>query len=109
MADLAVQKGTTAGTSLTFNAPAAGGDKFINANEKTFVIAKNTDVADRTITFGAVGKCDFGFDHDEPVIVPAGGEIQIGPFVQRRFNDQLQKVSMTYDDITGLTLAVVTL
>lgn len=110
MAILAVQQSSVSGSNLTFGAADVAGDSFLNVNEKTFIIVKNTNVAIRTVTINAIGKCDFGFDHDVAIVVPATtGEVKIGPFMQRRFNDSTQKVNITYDAVTGLTIAAVSM
>lgn len=110
MAVLTVQQSSVSGSNLTFGAADVLGDSFLNVNEKTFIIVKNTNIAVRNVTINAIGKCDFGFDHDVVVVIPAAtGEVKIGPFMQRRFNDGTQKVNITYDAVTDLTIAAVSM
>lgn len=78
MATLSVQKATLTGLDPTFVAA--------SVNSQT--------------------PCNYGFDHDAVVAVPAGGERVIGPFPKARFNDASDKVLISYSGVTSVTVAV---
>lgn len=103
MAALAVQsmRSLSAGLDPTLQAADVAGDTFVN-DGRTFVHAENSDVAARTITIPSNAPCDQGFDHDAVVTIPAGGARIFGPFDINRFG---QTVAMSYDAVTGLTVA----
>jgi len=105
MAALTVNSVIRAGlTTPTLATPAGGGDTFVN-DGNTFVWAKNTNGATRTITFGAVINCNQGFDHDLAVILPAStGDVMIGPFPKSQYGTP---VAMSYTAVTGVTLTVI--
>ena len=109
MATLTVQKsGVTAGLAPTFSACAAGGDQFANPTGKVIAYLKNTNAATRTPTFDAPTKCNRDFTHDATGAVPATtGELIFGPFQIGFFNDANGNVQITYDAVTGLTIALV--
>jgi hypothetical protein len=105
MTAIPVQAATSGGLSLTFTAAAAGGDTVAN-NGRTYVRFKNGHVSNLTITAVAVYGCSHGFLHSAVVVVPAGGERDMGPFSVSQFGDP---VSFTYSGVTLLTVAAVAL
>jgi hypothetical protein len=105
MATLTVQTVTNSGVEPTYNAVAALGDEFVN-DGKTEIHAKNDSVGDIVVTAAAVNACSLGTLHDIAVTVPAGEERRIGPFNRTIYNDANGKVQLTYDDVTSLTIAV---
>lgn len=110
MAELTVQA-ITQGTSLTpsFAAAGASGDTFAN-NGKVFIYAKNVDAgASRTITIDSLVNCNQGSDHNATITIPLSSEEMAGPYSRERFNDTTGKVSMTYDDESDLTIAIISL
>lgn len=107
MADLTVQKVTTDGANPTMTAASAGGDTFTNDGH-TFLIVNNSGASPITVTVPAKTACNHGVKHDAVVSVPAGEERMLGFFEVTRFNDpQTGKVSVTYSDVTSVTVAAV--
>ncbi len=109
MAELTVQNVTLAGVSPTYVACDSNGDVFKNPAGRTFLSFKNTDTADKTVTILSLKECNQGYIHNVVITVPAGGEVLVGAFSPTRFNDTTQKVSITYSDVTGLTVAALKL
>lgn len=103
LADITVQKVSLLGLSPNFVSADVAGDYFIN-DGKTTLHFINDDTVDKTVTVESVEKCNFGFDHDLMLTVPASSELKAGPFPTARFNLD-SKVSMTYSDVTSLTVA----
>lgn len=101
MAQLTVQKTNLTGLDPTFVAAAAGGDTFENDGQTLFH-AKNGSAAAITVTVDSIRPCNYGFDHNAVVSVPAGGERIIGPFDRNRFGTT---VTVTYSAVTSLTVA----
>lgn len=106
MALLNVQRTGLAGLAPTFSGASVGGDSFLNSG-RTYLHVKNGGTAAITVTVNSQKPCNYGFDHDAVVSVPAGGEQIIGPFQQDRFNDQNGQVQITYSAVTSVTVAVV--
>lgn len=106
MADLVPQKLTRAGTALAFVAAAAGGDRFPR-DPRGYLHVKNGGGAPINVTLNSVKNCDQGFDHDEVVAVPAGGERLIGGFADDRFADAQGYVNVTYSAVVTVTVAAV--
>jgi hypothetical protein len=109
MAALTVQTASL-GTSLTptFAAAAAGGDTFAN-NGRTFLYVKNGSGAPITVTVNSLVSCNFGVDHDITITVPAGSEEMSGKFPVNRFNSSAGSASITYSDVTSLTIAAISI
>ena len=104
---------STTTLSLAVNDPglqaaSATGDKFAHAAGILFV-ARNTDVAARTLTFKSTVTAMPGYAPVDLVVsVPAGGVPRMVPFTRARgFIDGNGHISVTYDAITGLTVAAV--
>jgi hypothetical protein len=106
MADLNIQKTTLIGLNVTYSAADVAGDRMINDGNTVFKI-KNADAAAKTVTINSAATCNYGFDHDLVISVPAGEEREIGPFPRNRFNDDTGKVNVTYDGVTSVTVAAV--
>lgn len=106
MADLTIQETGITGLSPTYSTASASGDTFSN-DGKTLLHVKNDGAASITVTAAGIGKCSQGFIHDLDVTVAAGGEEIIGPFDWKRFNNDQQKVSLSYSDATAVTVAAV--
>lgn len=104
--DLTIQKSTTNGLETTFAPASVAGDSFTN-DGKTILRVKNGDVADKTITIDSPIACNHGFTHDVAVVVTAGEERDIGPFLRNRFNDENGKVNVTYSAVTSVTIAAI--
>ena len=82
----------------------AKGDEFSNTSGRTIFHAKNAGGTTRTVTVVCQRPCSYGFTHDAVVEVPAGEERLIGPFATYRFNDSGNKVQVTYDAVTDMTV-----
>jgi hypothetical protein len=106
MALLNVQRTGLTGLATTFTAASAGGDSFVNSG-RAYLHVKNGDTTDKTITVNSQTPCNYGFDHDAVVTVPAAGERIIGPFPKNRFDDANGQVQITYSAVTSVTVAVV--
>ena len=105
MALLTVQSISGEGVSPTFRAATASGDTFPN-DGRTMLHIKNGGTAAVTVTFDSVEKCNFGFDHDLTVSIPASGERIVGPFDPARFNNKVNGlVSVTYSGVTTVTVS----
>lgn len=116
MAVFTVQKPvlSTSGTALAFSSATSAGDSFPNTGIE-FVHVVNAGSAPRTITFDSPGTCSFGVannsGHDVAMVVPGttgapNNRVVVGPFPRGRFNDTNNRVQITYDDPSGVTLAV---
>jgi hypothetical protein len=109
MAVLNVQKSQSdAGLVTTYGAAAAGGDSFANDGHTVFIV-KNGGGSACVVTVNAPTKCNHGFEHDVVVSVAAGATAQIGPFSPQRFNNLTGLVDVTYNQVTTVTVAAVTL
>lgn len=106
MAELTVQSVDLSGLTPTFSACDSAGDTFKNKIGRAVLYFKNGDTADKTVTVTSLKECSQGYIHNVVVTVPTGGELVVGPFNVVRFNDTSQEVSITYDDVTSLTVAV---
>jgi hypothetical protein len=115
MAILSVQKPalSASGVTLSFASATSAGDSFPNTGIE-FVHIVNTG-AQRTVTFDSPATCSFGLaagsQHDQVVTVPPAASAPdnrkiVGPFPAGRFNDGNGRVQITYDDASGITLAV---
>lgn len=108
MADLTVQKTNKGGLTPVFTSADSLGDSFSNSGDAVLYV-KNGDTTDKTVTIDSQRPCDQGFDHDLTVTVSAGSEEMIGPFNSYRFNDDSNKVNVSYDAVTSVTVAVIKL
>jgi hypothetical protein len=102
MAELTVQTSAVAGTALTANSAAAGGDTFAN-DGKTLFKAINGDISSTNITFvttQTVGSAALAVA-DNVVAVAASADKICGPFPVETFGTT---VSVTYSSVTSLTV-----
>lgn len=102
MALISAQSVSHDGLDPTFEA-AANDDSFKNTGSEYFHV-KNGSAASITVTIDSVKLCNYGFDHNLSVDVPASGEKLIGPFSVARFGSTIEP---TYSDVTSVTVAVV--
>ena len=115
MADLTIQDVVEGGLAASYAAAAAGGDAVLNLQGDVFLHVKNGDVSSHTVTVTAQDTSEDvpGFGNmtkaNLAVAVPASGERFIGPFPRQAFNDANGKVQITYDDVTSVTIAALTL
>lgn len=115
MADLTIQKIVEAGLNPTLGAASGGGDAILNLAGDVFLYVKNADATAKQITvtaqktskdvesYGSMTKAN------AVVSVPAGEIRLIGPFPRAAFNDAANKVQITYDAVTSLTVAAIQL
>jgi hypothetical protein len=106
MALLAVEKpGDFVAHTPTYQTPTATGDTI--PNRRVWVLARNTDVVARIITVKSHAAVRPGIMRDDlEHTVPAGGSILIRGFGAQEINSPTNEAELTYDAITGLTLAV---
>jgi hypothetical protein len=93
-----------AGAAPVFTAVSAA-DVLVN-NGNSYYHVKNGGASPDTVTVDSVAPCNYGFDHDYSVSVPAGQERLLGPFPISRFGNN---VNVTHSFITTVTAALVTL
>ena len=105
MAILTTQRIPDVGVVPSLAAANAGGDSFANTGgggEYVHIKATSNTVV---VTFVAQGQCSQGFSHNRQVTVTAGTERKIGGFSDvKRWNDANNRVNMTYDVVTGVTI-----
>ena len=94
------------GLSPAFVAAAAGGDRIPFVDQSSYLHVKNGGASAITVTINSQKLCDQGFDHDETVSVPAGGERMIGPFSDR-FRTSDGYVAFNYSAVTSVTVAAI--
>lgn len=109
MAEISVQTIGLDGVTPTYVSCDSGGDTFKNSYGRTFLHFKNGDTADKTVTIASLKECNQGFIHNVVITVPAGGDAMVGAFAPIRFNDASQMVSISYSDVTSLTVAALEL
>lgn len=80
------------------------GDEFVN-NGQTELFVSNVGVASIDVTVNAVRECSHGFIDDEVVTCDPGELTPLGPFDASRFNSSLGRVSISYSDTSGITVA----
>lgn|SRR5574337_380684 len=102
MAALTVQDVTPAGIALTEVAAAAGGDTYANTGLEMLYV-NNAGASPCNITVAAPKLCNQGFNHPLIVTVAAGAKHYCGPFEPSRYGNT---VSLTYDQVTSVTVAV---
>ena len=116
MAVLVVQKPelSPTATTLAFASGTAAGDSFPNTGIE-YVHVVNTGSTQKIITFDSPGTCSFALAanaaHDLAGLVPPVASAPsnrkvFGPFPRTRFNDGNERVVITIDDASGITLAV---
>lgn len=110
MATLSVVKPSRLGTSahIPVNA-SANGDQFPNTGKEFLLVETSSNAA--VVTFDSPQTCSFGISnsaaHDLAVNCSANSSRMIGPFDPIRFNDGNGMVQVTYDVVTGVTVAVI--
>jgi hypothetical protein len=109
MATLATQQIAQTGLAPTYAAAAGGGDKF-TPGDNVFLHVKNTNGATRTVTVDSKVLSNFGTDVNLAVVIPATtGDMMIGPLTAQRFMGSDGFGDISYDAVTGVTIAVVRL
>ena len=103
MAALTIQTSSLTGLNPSYVAAAGGGDTFVN-DGATVLHVKNGGGSSINVTADQTVACNYGFDHDNVVSVPNGGERIIGPFSPNRFG---ATVSISYSGVTTVTVAAI--
>lgn len=105
MAELSTQVLGVDGVSVTFSSADAGGDTFRNSGRNILVV-KNEDASPKQVTVVAQKECNQGHLHDIVADVGAGEEYYFENLEKVRFNNDNEKVEVSYDDVTSLKVAV---
>ncbi len=106
MAILAAKTSTRAGINTDLVAANGGGDSFVNTGVEMILI-KNGDSGAHTVTIVTDATVD-GLDVvDRAVAIPAGETWLIGPFPADVYNDDNNRVQLTYSAVTAVTIAIV--
>lgn len=108
MATLAAQNPAITGTTVTWSAASAGGDNFPGTT-RGFLLVKNDDAASHTVTVVIPGSTYGQAQPDVPVTVAAGAVKAIGPFDAVMRDTATNRVSVTYDAVTSVSVAYVEL
>jgi hypothetical protein len=107
VATLSVQKTTTSGgLTATFSNCASGGDVFANSGRE-FAVFKNTSGGPHVVTIVATNPCSQNFLHNVAYTIAAGAETECGPWSTSYYNSTSGQLSMTYDAVTSLTVAII--
>lgn len=107
MATLTSQTISRTGLIAAFVAASGGGDEFINTGTE-FIRLKNDSAGTIVATIATPNSVDTDLAiADRTVSLAAGVERDIGPWPVSTYNDSNQKVQLTYDGVTSLTIAVI--
>lgn len=101
----------TTSKAVALAAAASGGDKFLNTNGRAYLVVKNGHIsAARTITVHAEKVCNFGYEHDMVLTVPAG-ETWHTPLISKTlYGDTTSYTNISYSDSAAdITIACVQL
>lgn len=93
-----------AGAAPVFAAVSASDTLQNNGN--SYYHVKNGGGSPDVVTVDSIAPCNYGFDHDYSVSIPAGQERLLGPFPVSRFG---AVVGVTHSFITSVTAALVSL
>lgn len=104
MATLTPQQITLAGTVVTYAAAAVGGDKALPGTTAVLRV-KNASVSSITVTLDSVQPSSYGDDVNPAITVAAGAEKSILLSPASRFAGPDGLVSVTYSDVTTVTVA----
>lgn len=109
MADVAVtvEEIVRTGIDLTDTGSLSTSDTYLVPNDgKTFLHIKKSGATDCTVTIATPGTVDGLAVTDLTVTVPATtGDKMIGPFPRDIYNNASGQISVTFSNITGLTIA----
>lgn len=111
MAELDPQSIDRSGLSATYDSADGSGDTFDNSGKPKLIHVKNGDTSDHTVTVtsyyddppAGTGK------EDVSVTIGNGDDEFIGPFPKRGYNNTSGQVEISYDAVTSVTIAVLTL
>lgn len=109
MAVLPLRTISLTGADPQLQAAAAGGDTFTNTD--AYLLVRNTDTVSHTVTVASTAAASPGVGPvNVAVAVPASATRMIGPFGaenSRSLANASGTVSLTYDAVTGVTVALV--
>lgn len=110
MAELSLQEVTRDGLNVSFVAASSGGDS-LDIDGIVWLRVKNGDASAHTVTVAStVGSPPPGTTvNDVSQSIPAGEERDIGPFPKSGFGDSQRKASITYDAVTSMQIAALTI
>lgn len=107
MALLTRQVAKITGTTITYQAAAAGGDTF-QPGDRTELRVRNGGGSSVTVTVVVPGNTRYGVaEPDVPVVVAAGAEVAIGPFPDDLRDPATGTAGVTYSGTTSVTVALV--
>lgn len=107
MATLNYQQAKVTGTAVTFAAATSGGDK-VAPSTNSVVLVRNADTNPHTVTVAVPGNQYGQARPDVPVVVAAGTTAVIGPFPTDLGDPTDRLVHLTYDAVTAVSIAAVT-
>lgn len=109
MATLTYQQAAATGATVTMAAASVGGDK-VRPNSNGAVLVRNADASPHTVTVVVPGNTKYGqADPDVAVVVAAGAFKLIGPLPQDLADPTDGLVAFTYDGVTSVTIAAVSI
>jgi hypothetical protein len=107
MANLAIQVPGPTGLEPAFVPASATGDEFGPGNGHIVLVVKNAGGSPCTVTLVAHRACDQGFLHPKETVIEAGDTVYINSFNPvTHLHQGSQKYQVTYDQVTGVSVAV---
>lgn len=106
MADLTVVTPARSANLFALESAAGGGDAFLNS-AKRFLVIDNADGSPMTLTLVTQNTVDGEAVDDKTIVVAAGTRQLLGPFPPAIYNDNDDKVQLTYSAVTSLTVGVI--
>lgn len=108
MATLTARTVVRAGVDPALVACSGGGDEFVNTGAE-FILVTNGHTSDWVVTIATPATVDGLAVADRTVTIPDGESRLIGPFPKATYNSGTNKVNLTYDGVTAMTIAVLKL
>lgn len=100
----AVAATPTNGT-LSYQAASVGGDMFENVDGRTVIVIVNGSASPITATINNQTNCNYGYDDNIAVSIPAYSKYWFGLFDKKRFNNGQSAVEVTYSSVTSVVVA----
>lgn len=111
MGVLTVQNLVNAGTkpSFTLNTPTTSDTADYGSGLNTFAVYKNTDGSPHTVTVVVPGTNSYGMPNPDPTFVLAATTGEVWIPLRRDYDDGngANRVNLTLDSVTGVTVALV--